>query len=92
MGKLSIVNNDLYLDVTTIPAPAPESLVFTNQGGTNLVLSWSQWQFSLQSQTNDLSTGLTGNWFPRNGSSPVTIPINPTNPAVFYRLSFTNYP
>jgi hypothetical protein len=41
----------------------------------------------LQAQTNGLSTG---QWFDLSGSSDVNsvaIPINPANPAVFYRLS-----
>jgi hypothetical protein len=72
--------------------PTPESLLATNDGGTNLVLSWSQWQFSLQVQTNELNTGLSNNWSNLGGVSPRTVGINPTNPAVFYRLYFTNYP
>jgi len=44
----------------------------------------------LQTQTNSLSTGLGANWVDVPGSSSVNtevVPLNPTNPAVFYRMS-----
>jgi AraC-like DNA-binding protein len=42
-----------------------------------------------QSQTNSLNVGLSNNWytFPGGSTSPVNVTINPTNPAVLFRLS-----
>jgi len=58
-----------------------------------VALSWpTNLGWILQSQTNALSTGLTVNsngWFDVSGSALVTatnIPINPANPAMFFRL------
>jgi hypothetical protein len=50
--------------------------------------AYSDW--SLQSQTNTLNTGLDANWVTVAGSSGtnrVLIPINPTNGSVFFRLA-----
>ncbi len=57
------------------------------QSGNALTFSWTG-SFKLQSQTNSLSTGLSGEWFdhPDGAASPVEIAIDPENPAVFYRL------
>jgi fibronectin-binding autotransporter adhesin len=61
--------------------------------GSTLALSWpTNLGWILQSQTNALNTGLVTNssaWFDMAGSSSLTstnLLINPTNPAVFYRL------
>lgn len=56
------------------------------QSGNTLTISWNDDSFSLQSQTNSLTTGLSGNWTDYPGASPVTITINPGAPAVFFRL------
>jgi autotransporter-associated beta strand protein len=60
-----------------------------SRAGSTLTFSWSEAGFKLQSQTNNLSTGLNGNWFdyPGGGTSPVGVTINPANPSVFFRLS-----
>lgn len=50
------------------------SLQITFAGGT------------LQAQTNALSTGLSTNWVNYPGTSPVTVPINPANGSVFFRV------
>lgn len=55
-----------------------------------LTLSWTDAGFKLQSQTNNLVTGLTTNgWFdyPGGGTSPVVVNIDPARPTVFFRLS-----
>ncbi len=63
---------------------------FTVSGG-NLTLFWpTNLGWYLQAQTNLLSIGISNNWVDVTGSSSVTnevIPINTTNPTVFYRLS-----
>jgi F0F1-type ATP synthase alpha subunit len=44
----------------------------------------------LQQQTNSLSTGISTNWvYVTDGSvSSTNILVNPTRPAVFYRLTY----
>jgi autotransporter-associated beta strand protein len=57
-------------------------------GSQTLGFNWTG-SFKLQSQTNALSVGLSNNWgdYPGGASSPVTVPINVTNGAVFFRLA-----
>jgi autotransporter-associated beta strand protein len=76
----------------TSSAPAQPTLNFSNLGGGNIQFSWTNPggnTFKLQSQTNSLSLGLKNVWsdYPGGGTSPVTVTVTPTNPAVFYRLS-----
>jgi hypothetical protein len=57
--------------------------------GNQLTLSWDSATFpgfSVVAQTNQ--NGLGSNWSPISGgtTSPFTVTINPTNPAVFFRL------
>lgn len=70
----------------TIRVTGPTLNVVNN--GTSLDFSWTG-TFKLQSQTNSLSVGLSNNWsdYPGGGSSPVTVPVDPAAPAVFFRLS-----
>lgn len=60
------------------------------QVGNQLKLAWDSTTYqgySIQAQTN--RNGLGGNWSPAGSgtSSPFLVTVNPTNPAVFYRLS-----
>jgi hypothetical protein len=60
------------------------------QTGNQLKLSWNSATYSgyqVQAQTN--GSGLGNNWSPTGigTTSPYVVTINPTNPAVFYRLS-----
>jgi len=60
------------------------------QSGSTLNFSWSDPSFKLQSQTNNLITGLSSNnWFdyPGGGASPVGVIVDPAKPTVFFRLS-----
>ncbi|HTV41732.1 MAG TPA: LamG-like jellyroll fold domain-containing protein [Candidatus Sulfotelmatobacter sp.] len=70
----------------------PTNIVYS-VSGNQLTLSWPQdhtgWM--LQAQTNGLSVGLSNNWVNVTGSTSVdqlTIPINVSNGAVFYRLVY----
>lgn len=61
--------------------------------GNQLLLSWpsDHTGWTLQAQTNNLSTGLGGNWVdvPNSASTnQVLTPINPANGSVFYRLRY----
>lgn len=79
--------------IAVVAAPlTPPGLTNTIVGGTNLTLNWptTHLGYQLQVQTNTLAVGLTTNWHPIVGSENATsysVLINPTNPAVFYRLS-----
>jgi fibronectin-binding autotransporter adhesin len=77
--------------VTSTVSPSPTNLAFSVTGN-NLTLSWpaSHTGWTLQAQTNSINTGLGATWFAIPGSTAtnsITFPVNPANPAVFYRLS-----
>ena len=85
------VNGTIALVNTTILATNPTNILFSISGNT-LALSWpaDHLGWTLQSQTNSLTTGLGANWVDVAGSSSVTgmsITVDPTKPTVFYRLS-----
>ncbi len=72
---------------------ATNAISMTNSySGGNLHLSWptDHIGWHLEAQTNTLATGLRNtNWFPWPNSSTtnsVSIPVNSTNPSVFFRL------
>ena len=72
--------------------PTPPTLS-SGVSGNQLTLSWpaDRIGWSLQSQTNSRSVGLSTNWFDVAGSTTnnqVVIPIDPKNPTVFYRLQY----
>lgn len=83
----SVATGALVLNLAS-GIPTPEPLVVDNQGGTNLVFSWTQSGWKLQSQTNALDAGLGSNWvdYPGGTASPVNAPVSPANPTVFFRL------
>lgn len=72
--------------------PTPTNLT-SSVSGNNLSLSWPSdhtgWR--LQSQTNSINFGLRTNWVDVAGSTTtnqVTIPLNPANGSVFYRMVY----
>ena len=91
-----IWTNMLAID-GTIAVVSPVNTTPTNitalvSGGT-LELSWppDHIGWSLQTQTNALSTGLATNWLTLPGyesTNAATIPIGTANPTVFYRLFY----
>ena len=66
-----------------VPDPV---LNWTNTGGA-LQFSWPA-GFKLQAQTNSLGVGLRTNWsdYPGGGTSPLSLPVDPLQDAVFFRL------
>jgi fibronectin-binding autotransporter adhesin len=72
------------LEVVTTEPPV---LQFANLGGGQLQFSWTG-AYKLQAQTNALSIGISNNWadYPGGGSSPVTVPVDPAQGSVFFRL------
>jgi hypothetical protein len=94
-GPLELVVTNAYgTNITLItlvsgvnPHPGPIQVTVT---GNQLSLGWpTNLGWTLQVQTNILSTGLGTNWVNVAGSTTVTnvvVPMNPTNGSVFYRL------
>jgi hypothetical protein len=79
----------------TLAVVSPVNLTPTNisfsLSGSELTLSWpvSHTGWTLQAQTNSLSTGLSGTWFDITSSittNSVTVNVDPAQPTVFYRL------
>ena len=82
--------NGVLTVVASSVATNPTNITFSVSGST-LTLAWpaDHLGWILQSQTNALSAGLSGNWFdlPGSGSSTQAVfTISPSNPSVFYRL------
>lgn len=75
-GVLSVVN-------ATVAQPT----LNVSQSGNTLTFNWTG-AFKLQSQTNNVSTGLSNNWsdYPGGETSPIIINIDPANGSVFFRL------
>jgi hypothetical protein len=90
---LSNATSQIQFVVTSSgPALTPVSLVYTNNNG-QLKISWplDHIGWSVQIQTNSLSTGLGTNWttIPASTSTNIfTLPFNPTNGSVFLRLAY----
>ena len=59
-----------------------------SQSAGHLNLSWTG-PYKLQAQTNTLSIGISNNWHDvtGGGTSPVSVPIDSANGAVFFRLA-----
>lgn len=85
-ATLAITGGELFLNVaSSSPAPA----VLTNTvSGNSLVLNWPAGQgWTLQS--NSVSLTDTNSWHPVTGATPpATNVIDPTKPAVFFRLKY----
>ena len=83
-GTITLVSGGIS-PINSNPPP-----ILTSLSGNILSLSWptnSGW--TLQMQTNNLSTGLGTNWVDLPGSTSITstnITIDPTAPTVFFRL------
>jgi hypothetical protein len=84
-----------YGEVSVITAPvspAPDLTTTVDVTAGTQTISWTAEYlgYQLQVQTNDMTTGISTNWFPIEGTEDATsysAPIDPANPTVFYRLS-----
>jgi fibronectin-binding autotransporter adhesin len=85
-GGVTWANNLAVDGSISVATAAPPTLNVVNNG-TSLQFSWTG-SFKLQAQTNALNIGLTGIWhdYPGGGTSPVNVPIVPSQPSVFFRL------
>jgi hypothetical protein len=92
-GGVSWQNNlaiDGSIQVISAIADYPTNISYTVSGGT-VAFTWPATHLGwiLQSQTNSLSVGIGNTWYDIPDTANVTstnIPVNPANPAVFYRL------
>jgi autotransporter-associated beta strand protein len=80
----------LRITVATGPNPSPTNITFSVASG-NLTLAWPEDHlgWALQAQTNNLNVGLSTNWFTlpeTTVTNQITVPINPLNGSVFFRL------
>jgi len=86
---------NLTVDGTIRIPPLTNSPVLVSMvSGSTLTLSWpaTQTGWTLEVQTNNLATGLTGNWTPVPNSdlqNTYSATIDPANETVFYRLTYT---
>jgi autotransporter-associated beta strand protein len=92
----SLVTDGTIVITNAVHSWNPTNIVFS-KSGNNLNLSWpaDHAGWILQSQTNALNTGFrtTNAWYDAPGSSYITstnIPIDKTNPTMFFRLRFPN--
>ncbi len=79
--------------VAKLTVLVPGTALTSTVTGAALKLAWpaDQIGWNLQVQTNALSKGVGTNWFivPNSATTnAVALPLNPTNPAVFFRLKF----
>jgi len=86
------LTTDGILRVVSTVNTARTNITFTVTGN-QLNLSWPAdhigWR--LQAQTNPVTVGLKSNWFDVPGSttvSNITVPVNPANGSVFYRMAY----
>lgn len=99
-NTLSLVVTNAYgtnisfvsLIVTNVVNINPTNIVFSSTGN-QLTLIWpmDHTGWTLQAQTNTLAGGIGTNWVDVPNSSltnQVTIPVNPNNGSVFYRLFY----
>jgi hypothetical protein len=88
-----------WAKVTPVAAPTVDATptnIVASVSGSTLELSWpaSHIGWTLQCQTNPLSSGLnpaTGAWTDVTGSAStnvISVPMDPANPTVFYRLRY----
>jgi autotransporter-associated beta strand protein len=95
-GGVNWTNNlavDGSISVLSIISTGPthsEPITFTSASG-NLNLQWPTIGWRLQVQTNSLASGLYTNWVDWPGATTtnsVNVPVNPANPATFFRLIY----
>jgi fibronectin-binding autotransporter adhesin len=93
-NNLAVDGSISVLSITPPVTVNTNTFTITNiVSGNNLNLSWpaDRKGWRLQDQTNSLSTGLGTNWHDWPNSTNLTsvsVPINPGNPSVFFRMIY----
>jgi hypothetical protein len=90
VGYESAASNQASAIPVTPISTTPTNLTYS-VSNNHLVLAWpsNYTGWLLQAQTNTLATGLNSNWVTLSNSASVNtvvIPVDPANPAVFFRL------
>ena len=90
--RVGEVYGDVVGYVASTVNTTPTNIV-TSVSGDQLTISWpaDHIGWTLQSQTNSLSTGLTATWYDVAGSTAtnqMTFTIDPANPTVFFRMTY----
>jgi hypothetical protein len=77
--------------VLSVASPLAQPSLNFSKTGNSIQFSWSVSGFKLQVQTNSLNVGISTNWvdYLTGGVSPVTVPIDPSQGTVFFRLIST---
>ena len=96
-GSLDATNGIVTLVSAAPPIPTTGTNLTYTVGVGQISLSWpaNYKGWYLQTQTNLLSKGLSNNWVTIPGSQDVTstnLPLTKTDPAVFFRMVYTNSP
>ena len=91
-ASLQITSGELYLVVVSPVNTTPAPIVSTTSGST-LTLTWptDHQGWRLQVQTNNLTTGISTNWYDWPGSTNTTsvnISMDPNAPTVFFRMIY----
>ena len=76
------------ISITGTAGGGSPTISLLNSGGS-LTLSWDDATFpgyTVQAQTNSAGAGISGNWINTGNGTPYTVPIDPANPSVFFRL------
>lgn len=92
IGDATYIGSSASLTVGSGVNTNPTNII-TSVSGNQLTLSWpaDHIGWSLQTQTNSRSVGLSATWYDVAGSTAtnqMTFIINPTNPTVFYRMKY----
>ena len=81
----SVSSGVVYIDnIRITPEPASPTVTYTFGSG-NLTLNWTATGFKLQTTPSLSPTAWTD--VPAGDTPPAVVPIDPTNPAAFYRLA-----
>ncbi|MCO5052940.1 MAG: autotransporter-associated beta strand repeat-containing protein [Verrucomicrobiae bacterium] len=88
-ASVVVTEDTVVLEVLLPDTPEPIDLTWTITDD-QMVLDWPAEQgWLLEAQTNHLDIGLTGEWqVVSNAVPPFSVAIDPTNPAVFFRLRY----
>jgi hypothetical protein len=76
------------ISITGTAGGGSPTINVVNSGGS-LTLSWDSGTFpgyTVQAQTNSPGAGLGSTWINTGSGTPYTVPINPANSSVFFRL------
>ena len=91
--RITLSSSPRWIEGQMETASATSTNISWSIASGEITISWpaSHTGWFLQVQTNQLSVGLADNWVTIPGSDQTnsfTLPVDPANPTVFYRMSF----